>query len=157
MKDHIWHDAAKRRDYLLAATTYFVTVILSSWLGRQLPHTGAMAMAGAATMAAGTLGIAWILARHVAYPRRSYLGAAVILAAASLLSVFVVADPDTWAREARQELWMGPWFLLMVALLPPRATGACAPRSTSVGWLLVGGAALFAALSWVAMLIAHRA
>ncbi len=139
MKDAIWMDRSKWRDFWLATGTFLVTVLLTSWVGTRQPSSYAAVLACAATTAAGTLVVALILARWTPYPRWGHFGAVVVLAGGVLFSTVLIADPVLWMKDVRSGLWMYPWCFIVVSLFAPRGgSGWCAPAAPWAGWLLIG-------------------
>ena len=157
MKATMKLDRATWRDYWLAVAVFAVGVLGSSAAWPRRTATWTSALASAATLAAATLLIAFILARHSRYPRWGYFGAAAILAAAAPIGLLALGDPVAWSSEVRPSLWLNPWLLLTVPMLTSRsAAGACAPTTRLAGWMLIGIAVVLAVLSHVGALIAIR-
>lgn len=144
------------RDYGGALLLYAVIVSVSLGLGALRPHTAATVFGSAAAAAGGTLAMALYLVRWTPYPRWGFLGAAVILAFAVMLSPLVVRDPAAWSEDVRPMLWMHPWFFMVMAWVNPGGKPAwCAPEAPHSGWLVIATAALLGAILWGATFIAR--
>lgn len=88
------------------------------------------------------LGIGALNLRHTTYPRWAYVTMVVIMAAAALITPVTAANPETWSHRTRDGLWLLPWFLVTLSLLPAPRRGACAADHPYVGWLMVGTSVL---------------
>lgn len=103
-------------------------------------------LAASALAALGLFAIGAINVAHTPYPRWAYRGMVAILAAAVLITPATATSPEAWARQTRADLWLLPWFLVVLSFLPVPRTGRCAPNHRRVGWIMVGTAALMAVL-----------
>jgi hypothetical protein len=144
------------RDVAGALLLCVVIVSISLGLGALRPHTAATMFGSAAAAAGGTLAMVLYLVRWTPYPRWGFLGAAVLLAFAVMLSPLVMRDPAPWSEEVRRMLWMYPCFFMVMAWVNPGGKPAwCAPEAPRSGWLLIATAALLTVILWGATFIAR--
>lgn len=92
------------------------------------------------------LGIGALNLRHTTYPRWAYVSMVVIMAAAALLTPVTAASPEAWSHRTRDGLWLMPWFLVTLSMLPPPRRGACAADHPAVGWFMVGTSVLLSVI-----------
>jgi len=143
-----------RRDLIGMVTFYLAVTAVSVWTGhRDTPEAARLSVA---TIAFGTLAMGGLVARRTAYPRWGVWGASVVLAAGALFNPVMLADPIAWAEGARPMLWMHPWTIMVLATIPSRKTGVCAPDRPWSGWLLIGSAVFITLITYGSVVLGRR-
>ena len=118
---------------------FAVTTFASAFAVREKPVTWTGIQLATGFAALGVLAMGAVMARSTTYPRWAHWTSAGIFAGWILVSPWIMGSPEVWNAEARQNLWMLPWFMMITGITGPRrATGACATHSTRAGTILVG-------------------
>ena len=118
---------------------FLLTTLASVLAVRERPFTSASIQLAATFSALGVFAMAAVFARSTPYPRWAHWTSAAIFAGWILVSPWLMGSPEAWGREARANLWMMPWFVMITASTGrQRATGVCATTGTRGGALLVG-------------------
>lgn len=138
MEERNVHPQRSRSQIWWTTGVMLATTLGAAIITRQGPTTLENAMASAALVAAGTLGVAAIGARTTRYPLWSYWTAAGIMAAAALIGPITASSPEQWREHGSGTSWMLPWFFTVLLVLPAPRAGVCAPAHRNSSWMLVG-------------------
>jgi hypothetical protein len=133
--------------------TFTVAAVL---VGRLTPVTQGAVLTMAGLSAAGTLAMAWLMARGSGAPRWSWWATGGIMATGILLTVFLVADPAEWKRTVNVSTWMLPWFLLVMGTTRARKAPDCGPARARSGRVMLGTGLVLTVILLGTPLIAER-
>ena len=137
---------------LIGTVTMLVTVALAVWLTRgHAPSTEAVRNA-VLVYAAGSLVVGLLFWSVTPYPRVSYVTSLALIVGSVLLTLPYATDAVRWKQYVGDQLWLTPWFLLMMHSAAPRV-GTCAASGRLVRWMLPGTAALLGAIMHVPLLL----
>jgi len=132
-------DRPDRKRLMLLGCVMLALITIAAVFVRKTSADGAMAVA--CIYGGGTLAMAVLTARVTPYPRWAWFASAGVIVL-TLVVAAVLMPSRVQVREWSSTGWMMPWWFLVSASSPARATGVCATR----GSLLVGVSAVFSGI-----------
>jgi hypothetical protein len=147
-------DRASRKRTMWAGVALLFVVTIGGVILRRAAGPDAM-LALAYVYGAGTIAMAWLMARTTRYPRWAWFTIAAVMALALVASV--ARQEPRWAKEWQSLAWMFPWWFLLFSSGDTGAKrGWCAPAGRWAGAILVGSGLLFTFLALGLPLLMRR-
>ena len=132
----------------VALVVLLATTIVSVMVPRWIKPDGPKMVAAAASIAAGIVAMAWVLAREERYPRWSFYGAAFV----SILAVFTSAwmSGPVWMKETWPTLIIYPSYLMVFM------TSRRGRSPAKAAWVPIASALILGVATVIATGIIHR-
>jgi hypothetical protein len=132
-------DRPDRKRLMLLGCAMLALITIAAVFVRKTGGGGAMAVA--CIYGGGTLAMALLTARATTYPRWAWFASAGVIVLTLVVAALLMPS-RLQVKEWSSTAWMMPWWFLVSASSPARASGVCATR----GPLLVGVSVVFSGI-----------